>query len=151
MADARTTRGLIGTADSRTTAGIIPGILVLPTIVVWPLSWYTLSSEWDLDIEFTMSRHITNDLTKEFTMSRNILNWLDKEFTMSRNIWQWLDKEFTMSRNIQNWLDKEFTMSRAIYTSLSGKITYTFNAVKRVREYFGGGDVKGDKKKSRMR
>ena len=149
-ADSRTTRGLIGNADSRTTAGLIGG-LPSPPPRIGSLSWFTLNSEYDVEREFTMSRHITEPLVKEFTMSRNILNALTREFTMIRNIWGFLVFEFTMSRSILNNLAKEFTMSRAIYDSLSGKIRVTFKAAKSIREYFGYGDVKGDKKKSRMR
>ena len=115
------------------------------------MSWYYLSSEYDVEREFTMSRHITESLAKEFTMSRNILKALTREFTMIRDIWGFLVFEFTMSRSIQNNLVREFTMSRAIYDSLSGKVRATFKAAKSIREYFGHNDTRGDKKKSRMR
>lgn len=150
MADARTTRGLIGTADSRTTAGLIFGV-VKAIFYGRKISWYTLNSEYDVVKALNLSRYITESVSSNLPLSRRILGSVSASLAVSRNIWGYIISSLGLSRNIWGNIVANLPVSRMIYDNLSGKISYTFKAAKRVREYFGGGDVSGDKKKSRMR
>ena len=146
--DGRTTRGLIGDAESRTSAG---WIFFIPAILHRPISWYVLNSEYDVNKTFNMSWHITERVSKTYNISWHVTNRITKTFNMSWDVWNWIKKTFEMSWDVQRYVAKTFNMSWTIYDSLSGKIKFTFNAAKEITEFFGDRKNKGDKKKSRMR
>ena len=148
-ADARTTRGLIGTVDSRTTSGLI--LRIRQIFYGRGISWYALNSEYDVAKALNLSRYITVSVSNNLPISRRILGSVSASLAMSRRIWGNISASLGLSRNIWGNIAASLPVSRMIYDNLSGKVSYTFKAAKRVREYFGGGDVNNDKKKSRMR
>lgn len=149
-ADARTTRGIIGEAESRTSAGWIFRLISAVTFHR-RVSWYVLNSEYDVVKTFDMSWHITERVSKTFNMSWHVTNRITKTFNMSWDVWNWIKKTFDMSWDVQRFVTKTFDISWNIYDNLSGKVKYAFKSAKTITEFFGDRKNSGDKKKSRMR
>lgn len=148
--DARTTRGIIGDAESRTSAGWV--FRVVEVVAGYArLSWYILNSELTIESTLNISRHVTASVSNTLSISRYVLNSVSATLSISRQIWGFVSATLNVSRHVQNNVAATLDISRKIYDSLSGKIRVTFKAAKKITEYFGSGDQTGDKKKSRMR